>query len=105
MARMKHVYESGVPTGWCVKRAKDKSKFHKKSFRTVCYNDHGGRAKMDTGAVRCITIGCPKTKKWSPKKQRKGYKTKGICEGGTRMQRMMYKPGHYGCSKVKRRKN
>jgi len=103
--RLKHVWEPGVPAGWCVGKVKDKTKFHKGSFRTICYDTQGDRAKVDTGAVRCLTIGCPRGQKWNPKAKLRKFKTRGICGGGTRTQRMMYKPGHYKCSKVSKRRS
>lgn len=103
MAKKKHVWEPGVPAGWCVERKTSKSKFAPGSFRNVLYNRKGKRATSKTGAVRGVTVACPKGH-WDPKAQRKGYKTKGVCKVGTRVQRVLTKPGHYGCGKRRKRK-
>jgi len=96
------VFERGVPSGWCVERRAPPSKFDRRSFRTVFYTKEGRRATSRTG-VRGITVGCPKGQ-WVPHVKVGGYKTSGKCKVGTRVQRILVRPGHYGCPKNRRKR-
>lgn len=94
--------ERGVPKGWCAERKVDPKKFDPSSFRTVCYTSDGKRAKCgDPDAIRGMTIGCPRGK-FSPKKKSRKYTTRGVCNVGTKVQRVLKKPGHYGCKRSAR---
>ncbi len=100
VGKRRPVFERGVPLGWCVERKASPKGFDRRSFRTV-YFDVRGRRVPASQAVRGITVGCPKGQ-WDDKKWDEKFKTRGTCKVGTRVQRVMVAPGHYGCPSKRR---